>query len=340
MQKQRQRQVTMKDLARELGVSVATVSRALKGSNEIGEPLRQRVCKLASERDYHPNPFAQSLRKGAPKLIGVIVPNIVTHFNSGVIAGIEDRARQEGYSVICANSHEQWKDEVVDVDNLVSFHVDGIIACLAQDTTDYSHFQTLHKINKPVVFFARTCLPEFFSSVVSDGVAGAYQATEHLLSVGCRRIAFIGGPNHLDMVKRRKHGYLEALHDARLPIDRSLVCCAPISFDNAYQSMCALLDLPERPDGVIAVNHTLIYGAMKAIKDHSLQMPADIRLAGFSDAQEVQYLSPPITTIEDQAHLMGERACQLLLDSIRGSSVISHEVIPMHVIIRQSSESK
>lgn len=331
--------VTLRDLAKQLKVSVPTVSRALNNSPEISPRLRQRVHKLAEKWNYRPNPFAQSLRKGSPKLIGVVVPNIVTHFHSGVIAGIEDYARQQGYSVIAANSHEQTADEMLLLNNMASLHVEGIIVSLAENTTDYSHFLKLREMNIPVVFFARTCLPELFSSVTADGVKAAYEATTHLIGQGCRRIAFIGGPNHLDMVKRRKHGYLEALRDAHIPINRRLVRCDSMTLEASYQQMAQLLegDDEERPDGVLAVNNTLIYGAMKAIKDHQLHMPTDIRLIGFTDDENVSYLSPAISAIEDQAHLMGERACKQLIARINGDTTILHETIPMRLVFRESS---
>lgn len=331
------RRITLKDIATHLGVSVATVSRALKNSKEIGPDLCRRVHALADEWNYRPNPFAQSLRKGTPSIIGVIVPNIVTHFHSGVIAGIEDRARRAGYSVICANSREQYAVEVALCEELASLHVEGIIASIAQDTTDYAHFERLHSMNVPVVFFARTCLSEKFSSVVSNGERASYEGTSHLVGKGCRRIAFIGGPNHLDMVQRRKHGYLEALRENGITIDRELVRCKELTHEAAYQSMQELLDMPTPPDGVLAVNNTLIYGAMKAIKDRRLRMPDDIRLIGFSDDYNLSYLSPTVSAIEDQAHLMGEQTCNLLLQRIGGDSTVQHKVVPMRLVYRESS---
>lgn len=331
------RRITLKDIATHLGVSVATVSRALKNSKEISPDLCRRVHELADEWNYRPNPFAQSLRKGTPSIIGVIVPNIVTHFHSGVIAGIEDRARRAGYSVICANSREQYIMEVALCEELAALHVEGIIASIAQDTTDYAHFERLHAMNVPVVFFARTCLSEKFSSVVANGERAAYEGTNHLIGKGCRRIAFIGGPNHIDMVQRRKHGYLEALRENNITIDRELVRCDKLTHEAAYQSMQQLLDMPTPPDGVLAVNNTLIYGAMKAIKDYRLRMPDDIRLIGFSDDENLSYLSPTVSAIEDQAHLMGEQTCNLLLQRIAGDSNVQHKVVPMRLVYRESS---
>ena len=137
----KQHRTSLKDLARELNVSIATVSRALRNSPEIGHDMQQRVKELAKKLNYRPNPFAQSLRREAPKMIGVIVPNLVTHYYAAVLDGIEDEARREGYSVISANSHESFDDEAQAVDNFISLHVEGIIACLSQNTTDYHHYE-------------------------------------------------------------------------------------------------------------------------------------------------------------------------------------------------------
>lgn len=160
---------SLKDLAQALGVSIATVSRALRGSHEVGEEMRQKVKALAKQMNYRPNPFAQSLRKEAARVIGVIVPNLVTHYYASVLDGIEDYASRHGYSVVSANSHESHLREERAIENFLSLHVDGIIACLAQDTVDYEHYLQLYDMGIPVVFFARTCLPEKFSQVVGNG---------------------------------------------------------------------------------------------------------------------------------------------------------------------------
>lgn len=186
------RRTSLKDLARELGVSIATVSRALRSSPEIGKEMQQKVKSLAKELNYRPNPFARSLRQEAPKVIGVVVPNLETHYYAAVLDGIEEAAAKEGYSVISANSHEDFDIESRAIDNFIGLHVEGIIACLAQDTTDYSHFEEIADMGIPLVFFGRTCLSDRFSSVTANGDEAAQRATQHLIDTGSRRIAFIG----------------------------------------------------------------------------------------------------------------------------------------------------
>lgn len=332
-----QHRVSLKDLAQQLGVSIATVSRALHGSAEIGEDMRQRVKALAKELNYRPNPFAQSLRKEAPKIIGVVVPNLVTHYYAAVLDGIEAEALKAGYSVISANTHERFLDEARAIDNLYSLHVEGIIACLAQDTTDYSHFEQVHRMGVPVVFFGRTCLTDLFSSVTANGDEAAYEATQHLIATGSRRIAFIGGPNHLDMVRRRKHGYLEALRDNRLPIDRQIVVCDRIDYDVALEATLQLLQSDERPDAILAFNDIITFAAFTAIRQLGLHIPGDVALIGFTDDEHARYMTPKLSAIEDQSRLMGERACQLLLRQLAGDTKVCKEIVPQQVVIRESS---
>ena len=334
----KQRRTSLKDLADKLGVSIATVSRALRNSHEVGEEMTQKVKKLAKELNYRPNPFAQSLRKEAPRVIGVIVPNLVTHYYAAVLDGIEDYASKLGYSVISSNSHEDHEREAQALDNFLNMHVEGIIACLAQDTTDYSHFEQLHEIGMPLVFFARCCLEDMFSQVVGNGDVAAQEATQHMIETGSRRVAFIGGPNHLDMVRRRKHGYLEALRENRIPIDRDLVVCDKIDFDVARKATLRLLEGENPPDAILAFNDIITYAAFDAIKSKGLRIPEDVAIIGFTDGDTAAFVTPRLSAIMDQAHVQGTKACQLLMKSINGDEKIYKEVVPMILKIRESSE--
>lgn len=332
------RRTSLKDLAEQLGVSIATVSRALRNSHEVGEEMKQKVQDLAKRLNYRPNPFAQSLRSEAPRMIGVVVPNLVTHYYAAVLSGIEDYATKNGYSVISSNSHENHEDEERAIDNFISLHVEGIVACLAQDTVDYSHFIEINEMGIPLVFFARTCLPELFSSVVANGDEAAQQATDHLILTGSRRIAFLGGPNHLDMVRRRKHGYLEALREHKLPIERSLVVCGKIDYEEARRATIELLQRDDRPDAILAFNDIITYAAFDGIKSLGLRIPQDVAIIGFTEGDTSAFVTPKLTAIMDQAHITGMKACELLLRNINGDKKIYKEVIPMTLKIRESSD--
>lgn len=331
------RRTSLKEMAEQLGVSIATVSRALRNSHEVGEEMKTRVQELAKKLKYRPNPFAQSLRQQKPKVIGVVVPNLVTHYYAAVLDGIEDYATKAGYAVVAANSHEDHIREEKAIDNFVGMYVEGIIACLAQDTVDYSHFTEINEMGIPLVFFARTCLPEIFSSVVSNGDEAAFQATHHLIETGSKRIAFIGGPTHLDMVKRRKHGYLEALRENNISIDRSIVINGDIDYESARNATLQLLQRDDRPDAILAFNDIITYAAFDAIKTLRLEIPKDVAIIGFTEAESSAFVTPKLSVIMDQAHLTGERACELLLRNIRGDKKIYKEIVPMILKIRESS---
>ncbi len=324
----------------ELGVSIATVSRALRNSPEIGLDMQRRVKELAKKLNYRPNPFAQSLRKEAPKVIGVVVPNLVTHYYAAVLDGIEAEARKSGYSIISTNSHESFEDEAQAIDNFISLHVEGIIACLAQNTTDYSHFEEIAQMGIPLVFFGRTCLTDKFSSVTANGDEAAQIATQHLIDTGSRRIAFIGGPNHLDMVKRRKHGYLEALRENNIPIDRELVACDKIDYEVALHVTEEMLKRDNRPDAILAFNDIITFAAFTAIKNCNLRIPEDVALIGFTDDQHAAYVTPRMSAIVDQSFKMGVKACDLLLRNINGDEKVYKAIVPQQLVIRDTSAKR
>lgn len=270
-------------------------------------------------------------------MIGVVVPNLVTHYYAAVLDGIEDEARKVGYSVISANTHEDSETEVRAIDNFINLHVEGIVACLSQNTTDYKHFEEIAEMGIPLVFFGRTCLPELFSCVTANGDEAAQEATQHLIDTGSRRIAFIGGPNHLDMVRRRKHGYLEALRENRIPIDRTLVVCEKIDYAWALEQTTRLLEMEDRPDAILAFNDIITFAAFTGIKQKGLRIPEDVALMGFTDDVHAQYVTPRMSAIEDQSYEMGQTACQLLLKNIGGDRKIYKKIVPQKLVIRETS---
>lgn len=332
-----QKYTSLKDIAQVLGVSIPTVSRALKDSPEISRELCAKAKELAKEMNYRPNPFALSLRKNAPRIIGVVVPDIVTHFFASILNGIENMAVRNGYFVIITTSHESYENEKRNIENLVNMRVEGIIACLSQETTDYSHFTTLKDINMPLILFDRVCLIDQFSSVVADGEYSAQIATQHLLDNGSKRVAFIGGANHLDIVKKRKHGYLEALRSNHIPIEKELVVCRKIDYEEGKIATETLLSLPNPPDAILAMNDTLAFAAIEVIKSHGLRIPNDIAIMGYTDEQHANYIEPKLSAISHQTYKMGETACQLLIEQTKGNKAIKQVVIPTQLQVRESS---
>lgn len=332
--------VSLKELAKELDVSISTVSRALRDSPEISSDMKDKIKSLAKERNYRPNPFAMSLLRNSLRIIGIIVPDIVTHYYSSIISGINDVARKNGYSTIITSSYEQYELEKRILEDLVNIRVEGIVACLSQETTDYTHFEALLEQNIPLVFFDRVCLTDKFSSVITNNAESAQQATEHFISTGSKRIAFIGGANHLEIVKERKHGYLQALRDHRIPIEKELVFCKKISYQAGYEGACQLLSLQNPPDAILGMTDSLAFGAMKAIRECKLRIPEDVALIGYTDEEHSNYVEPPLTAMTHQTYKMGGVTCRLLLKQIKGEEKVQQIIVPCVLSVRKSSVKK
>ena len=192
----------------------------------------------------------------------------------------------------------------------------------------------------PLVFFGRTCLTDKFSSVTANGDEAAQIATQHLIDTGSRRIAFIGGPNHLDMVKRRKHGYLEALRENNIPIDRELVACDKIDYEVALHVTEEMLKRDNRPDAILAFNDIITFAAFTAIKNCNLRIPEDVALIGFTDDQHAAYVTPRMSAIVDQSFKMGVKACDLLLRNINGDEKVYKAIVPQQLVIRDTSAKR
>lgn len=333
----RKRHISLKDLANELGVSVSTVSRALNDSYEISPEMRERVKALAEQWNYRPNPFALSLLKNTPRIIGIIVPDLVTHFYSSIISGINDVARQNGYSVIITSSYEQYEQELHCVEDLVNMRVEGILACLSQETIDYSHFLSLSDMDIPLVFFDRVCMPNTIPSVVADNRESALVATKHLLQTGSKRVAFLGGSDHLEIVRQRKAGYLAALAELGIPVEEELIICEKMTYSEGREGCSRLLSLPAPPDAIFAMNDTLAFAAMKEIKKHGLRIPSDISLIGYTDELHSNYVEPALTAVTHQTYKMGEECCSLLLKQIKKREKPRQIVVPTHLSVRESS---
>ncbi|AKD56813.1 LacI family DNA-binding transcriptional regulator [Spirosoma radiotolerans] len=332
--------VTIKDLARSLNLSTSTISRALRGSSEIGVETKKRVLELAQRLDYNPNPVALSLLSSQTNDIGVIVPEIANPFFAIVIAGIEDVAFAQGYHVVIYQSHEDYEREVLNVKHIYNRRKDGLLVSVSTSTKDYAHFKTIHERGFPIVFFDRICEEIDTHNVSVDDFEGAYKATEHLIKQGCERIAHVSGPAHLLISRRRLHGYRAALLDYGRPIQDDWVVAAAYNTTSALVATRGLLAKPERPDGIFASSDNIAIGCHSAITEAGLTMPDDIALVGFSDLPMAALLNPPLSSVAQPAFEMGRSAAELLINLIRNprehSTSISN-VLKTSLVVRKSS---
>jgi LacI family transcriptional regulator len=339
------RKPTMADLAHELGVSTATVSRALKDYPDISTETKERVLKLAKAWNYRPNALAASLRKQESNTLGVLVPQIVNHFFSSVIKGIVDEAYDCGYRVILCQSDEATAKEAANADALLDSQVDGVLASVAHEAAHFDHFQMFVEEEVPVVFFDK--IPQGFnncSKVIVDDLEGASRAVEHLLDQGCERIAHIGGPFQAYTAAQRLEGYKKALSAAGKAVDTAYIReCADVTIDEGETFAKELMAMSEPPDGLFCVTDSVALGAMRAFKTAGWRIPHDIAIVGFSDWEMNTLVEPPLSSVAQPGYQMGKIAAkQLILEikALKDELRVEYQVrqLPTTLKIRASSK--
>lgn len=331
--------ISLKDIAKKLNVSVSTVSRALKNHPDISSELTVKIQAIAKEWNYTPNPLAMGLLRQQTKTIGVIVPDIVTYFYSSIISGIEQVARENGYYIIIKSSYESYEKEKECIENLLMSRVEGLIACLAQDTKDYEHYDKIIENEIPLVFFDRVCRTDEVSSVIADNRDAAKQITLHLFEGGARRIAFIAGPEHLNITKERLQGYREAMRECGFSPADEIIEYINLNPFEARLATQRLLLRKKRPDAIFGINDTIAFEAMKEIKRAGLKIPGDISLIGFTDEYHATVVEPELTSVMHPTFEMGQEAARLLIRQSKFNEKLypAQVVLKTKLIIRSSS---
>ncbi len=331
--------VTIKDIARILGVAPSTVSRALQGHPDISEETRRQVRELASQMKYQPNVVAQGLKFRRSNTIGVIIPEIVHYFFSQVISGIEDVAFNAGYTVIFCQSNERFDREVGNVKALMAHRVEGILVSLSKETHDFQHLHDVRENNIPLVFFDRVAPGMEADQVVTNDREAAAMAVLHLARQGRKRIAHFAAPQNLLISRERKQGYLDALAMEGIPFDPSLTVEAD-TFEKAEREVKWMIATGNIPDALFGANDLTAIGAMKSFQAAGFRVPGDIAVAGFSDSRFAEVAQPTLTSVDQHGFDMGTQATQMLLRRIdAGEEDIPYEtrIVKADLIIRNSS---
>jgi DNA-binding LacI/PurR family transcriptional regulator len=333
----------MKDIARELGISVATVSRALKDSPRISLERRQLIQQYAREHNFTPNLIAESLRNSKvkpQKLIGVIVPNFVHYYFASVLSGIEEEATSQGYRLLVATSQESYEREVRICQSFYENKVCGIIVSQAKDTQQYDHFQRLMDAGLPLVFYDRICTGVNASRVVVDDYMGAYNAVSYLIENGCRRIAFYGSPMTLEISKNRFNGYKDALLKHGMAFDEHIMrICDNRADAEAVTPEILKMDVP--PDGFFAINDDTAIGIMYTAKRMGFQVPDDIQICGFTNGYRAIACDPMLTTVEQRGVKVGEEAADILIGHVEGAIPLGRavrRVVRTRLVIRGTTK--
>jgi LacI family transcriptional regulator len=338
-------QVTIKDIARELGISPSTVSRALKDHPDISTETKKAVNALAEKLNYQPNIVALNLRQKKTNTIGVIIPEIVHFFFSTVISGIEDIAYQAGYNVILAQSNESYQREVTDMKALFNSRVDGMLLSLSRETTNFDHIESIISKGVPIVFYDRMYNSPTSSKVIVDDYAGAKEAVLHMIDQGCNRIAHLMASPNLMISADRLKGYEDALKERNIKLNKELIIdCPSGSFEEGKRAIKKALDMPNPPDAIFATNDPMAMGAMMAIKEKGMKIPQDVAVVGFSNWFFGELMEPSLTTVDQPGFEMGQEAARMLIKQIemkdKGDPVLETKILKTKLVIRNSSLKK
>ncbi|MGQ1889041.1 LacI family DNA-binding transcriptional regulator [Thermophagus sp. OGC60D27] len=333
--------ITLKDIARILELSPSTVSRALKDHPDINEETKRLVKTFAKKVNYRPNALALSLRRQKTNTIGLIIPEIVHHFFSSVISGIEDLAYGEGYNVMICQSNENYQREVIDTQALVDHRVDGILVSVSKTTKDFTHLKKAHENGIPMVFFDRVCEEINTDRVITDDFKGAHIATSHLIERGCKKILHLSAPQHLIIGSQRTEGYKQALKDNNIPVnDEFIVKCDTREYVFSLQEHLIKLISDQKIDGIFAVNDSTAIAAMQILQTAGWDIPSQIKVVGFGDGPNAEIAYPPLTTVEQKGYETGREAMRLLLQRLENKDLnidYSTKVFTPTLKLRQST---
>lgn len=336
------RKVTLKQIAKELDVSISTVSKSLKDSPEISEDTRLKVQAFAKLYNYKPNNIALSLKNKKTKTIGIIIPEIVHHFFATVISGVENVANEHGYNVIVCLSDESFDKEVINMEMLANGSIDGFIMSLSKETQqkkDFHHITEVINQGMPVVMFDRVTNDIHCDKVIIDDNLAAFQAVQTLIDKGMKKIALITTVDYVSVGKLRTDGYLKALKTNDIKIDDQIILKIE-DIDNC-EGLIENLIKTQKIDAVFAVNELFAVTAIKSALKMGLKIPEDISVVGFTDGIISKYSSPSITTVSQNGIKMGGKAAKMLIDRLESEDEDDEhyrtEIIETHLVEREST---
>ena len=334
--------VNLKKLAEQLNLSISTVSKAFRNSTDIKPETRDRILALARELNYEPNPLASSLRTQKSKTIALIIPEIANNFFTLAIDGIESISREHGYHVLIYLTHESHENEVAFTNHLQSGRVDGVLISLSDGNKDCSHLDNLQEKGIPVVFFDRVPDNCTAPKITTNDFESGYKATVHLIEKGCRKIAHLYYEKNLSVDIKRREGYLQALQDHQIPVNKKMLINCGNNHDKNYRRIIQVL-AQHQPDGVFASFEKLAIQTYQACGELGLTIPRHVKLIGFSNLETAALLNPSLSTITQPAFEIGKQAAMQLfksLDRRTAATTVKHTVIDATLRERRSTARK
>lgn len=339
----KEKEVTIYDIASALNISIATVSRALKNDAVVSKPTKKKIFDLAEKMGYRTNHFARNLRQQTTKTIGVIVHELNSNFITSVLAGIEKVTTEAGYDLIIAHSSESFTKEIANAKNLFEKRVDGLIASLSFDTRNMDHFKPFKEKNVPVIFFDRVEQEGENTVVVIDNHKCGYEATEHLIQQGCKKIVHITSSLKRNVYSERFKGYKDALAKYKIPYDENLLILHDLSESAAIESALQIVKMDPFPDGAFITNDFVAAVVMRTLKENDIRIPEDIAIVGFNNDAICTLIEPALSTVNYPGIDIGEVAARNLINHLMGTSDLHNThtiIVRSNLIIRKSSHKK
>lgn len=330
---------TIIDVAKHLGVSISTVSRALNNKSDINQKTKDTIIQAAIDLDYKPNFLAQSLHKGSTHTIGVIVPDVEHPFFAAVLAGIQQVANNTGYRIIVCHSNESHRIEVLNTETLMACRVDGLLISHSKETSSFEHIRKLTEKKIPVVQYDRVNTELNTPNVIHQDFKGSFDLVEHLVSQGCKRIGIMSGPKDILICKTRIEGYKAALYKHGIEINEDYIVHSNISKGEGKRVLNYFMNLPNPPDGLFAILNRNAVEMMKAAKEMGIKIPKELAFVGFGDDILAEYFEPPLTVFNHFPIKIGEAAIRILIEYINNKKSFSpyNQIIEGELIVRKSS---
>lgn len=332
--------VTIYDLAKQLNTTASTVSRALQNHPRISKKMKARVMELAEKLNFQPDPVAMHLRTGRSSVIAVIVPRVSRNFFASIITGIEQVAYQNGYSVIISQSNEQYETEKAITKALLNKKIDALAVSISAETTDYSHFLPFISKGTPIVFFDRVPESLNVSKVEVDNYEAAFQAVEHLIAQGCRKIYHLAGPLSLSVYKNRLQGYFDALKKNNITPQENWVYHSAITLETGIEKTQQILNSGDLPDAILAAGDFSAIGVIQTLKKANISIPDEIAVVGFANEMFDVFIEPELTSVDLDSLQIGETTAGILIEQLNQSPEEreeKHIKFPPKLMIRNSS---
>lgn len=340
-----EKEITIYDIAKNLGLSPTTISRALNNHPAVKEKTKKKIFEAARELGYQSNVFAANLRSKKTNKIGVIVPRLNSSFQSSVIAGMEKEANEAGFNLIISQSLESYEKEKSNVLAMFNSRVDGLLVSLASNTPDLEHFSPFLKKAIPVLFFDRIIENNQYTGIVIDNIQAGHQATTHLIEQGCKRIAHVIGYTQINVYADRLKGYKYALLENNLPFSEDLIIHSDLNEDSGECIVKKLMAMDVMPDGLFISNDACAASCLRQLKLEGFIVPKDIAIVGFNNDVISRLVEPNITTINYPAYKVGEISMKNLINHLKGQSNVVLQntnkiTLRSELIIRGSSKRK